>query len=457
MKSIRTYLMLTMMVLMVSCNEDFIELAPISQGNVENFFQTPEDFEAAIIGAYANLQSPDQYGSNDTRFGGSFYTMMEVRADDVANGDVSGVGFQVLEVDTFVDNTLSGIIEGAWNSTFKSIFDANIIITRIENAEFDGDLKNQYIGEARFLRALAYFNAIRLWGDVPLILEEITPQEAAELTRNTVADIYIEIENDLEFAVQNLPATFSGQEGRATSNAARALLGKVYLTQQKWAEASTVLNAIVQSGDFTLLENVGDVFAIDNELNDEIIFSIRFSNLDDVGHQGFGQPDYSALLPFYDAADARLPLLDPVMNANGTYPAKQAEDGDPPLGRDFPLMRYADVVLMLAEALNEVGYEADATAFDLLNSIRSRAGINVLSSTDLPDQQSFRDAVYLERRLELPLELQRWFDLLRQNRAIEALAEVGVTAQTYQLLYPIPLNEINVYNDESQFPQNPGY
>ena len=460
MRRIRNFTILSVMLMVTSCSDDFIELAPISEGNAENFYQTNEDFEAAIIATYSNLQSPSQYGSNDTRFGGSFYALMEVRADDASDGDASsGAGRDIFDIDTFFDNPLSSVIEDAWLGIFKTIYDANAIISRLNDANIDTASKTQYESEARFLRALSYFNAVRLWGDVPVILEDISPQEAQALSRDNVAAVYAAIEADFEYAAQNLPSSFPGQEGRATSGAASAFLGKALLTQQKFGEAASVLQNVVQSRTYSLLPNVNDVFAIDNELNQEIIFSVRFATQVDVSHLGFGTPAYTQLLDLYDSSDNRLSLLEPIGSGDpdGTYPAKQYESSDGQLGRDFPVLRYSDVLLMLSEALNEQGYLADGEAFEILNQVRIRAGIEPYTSTDLTTQSDFREAVLEERRLELALELHRWFDLLRTNRAIEALGDAGIGVQEYQLLYPIPQNEINVYNNESQFQQNPGY
>lgn len=450
------YISTIALALLSACSDSFIELAPISEGNAESFYQTPADFEQAVIAIYNNLQSADQYGSNDTRYGGGFYSLMEVRADDVTDGEAtSGIGKSVYEIDAFQDNTLNDIVEGSWKSIFKTIFDANTVITRIENIEIEASLKNQYLGEARFLRALSYFNAVRLWGKLPIITKEISPQEAQELSRQPVEQIYQLIKDDLLFAVQNLPISFPGQEGRATSEAAKAFLGKVYLTQEKWKDAMEILQQVTS---YQLLEDINDVFALDNELNNEIIFSVRFkAGTDDEGHLGFGTPEYPLLLNEYEATDDRLTLLDKVAGSNDTYPRKFFEDGSSQLGRDFPVLRYADVLLMKAEALNELAYEADGEALSLLNEIRSRSNASTYTVGELATQSEFRNVILKERRLELALELHRWFDLLRTNTALTAMENAGISVQNYQLLYPIPQNEINIYNNPSQFPQNDGY
>jgi hypothetical protein len=127
------------------------------------------------------------------------------------------------------------------------------------------------------------------------------------------------------------------------------------------------------------------------------------------------------------------------------------------VGTDFPVLRYADVLLLLAESLNEQGYAADGPAFEALNAVHIRAGLTAFTAADLPDQDAFRDAVLLERRLELPLELHRWYDLLRTGNAIEAIAEIGFIINDNQLRYPIPNSQVLIYNNPEGFPQNPGY
>ena len=438
MKNLR-YLSLIILSILFACNDSFIELAPVSEGNAENFYQTPQDFELAVVAIYDNLQSPEQYGSNDSRYGGGFYSLMEVRADDVSDGDASaGVGKEIYEIDNFQDNTLSSVIEGSWNSVFKTIFDANAVITRIENIEIDAALKNQYVAEAKFLRALSYFNAVRLWGDLPVIKTEITPQEAQELSREPVSDVYALIEEDLQFAADNLPPDL---DGRATSSAAKALLGKVYLTEKKWSDANSILQGVSGS----LLNNIADVFNIDNDMNDEFVFVVQFlAGPDGEDHGSFGTPEFAAsLLAEYEANDARKSLI--------KFPETENN------GRNFAVIRYSDVLLMQAEALNEMAFVADGDALAKLNQVRQRAGATEYLPADLATQSEFRDAVMKERRLELVWEDSRWFDLLRTGNALTALGQEGITAKQYQLLFPVPQNEINVYNDPSLFPQNEDY
>ena len=146
-------------------------------------------------------------------------------------------------------------------------------------------------------------------------------------------------------------------------------------------------------------------------------------------------------------------------NTSTVVPTKYFEEasGAGTVGTDFPVLRYADVLLMLAEAQNEVGYQADGEAFTQLNAVRTRAGMPAYTATDLADQSAFRDAVLMERHLELPLELHRWYDLLRTGRAVDALATVNLNITQTDLLFPIPNSQILISNDPSGFPQNPGY
>jgi starch-binding outer membrane protein, SusD/RagB family len=332
-------------------------------------------------------------------------------------------------------------------------------------------LKARFEGELKFLRALHYFNVVRLWGAAPLELAPVTAAGALKQNRNSVLDIYAAIESDLTRAASLLPATYSGADvGRATRGAAKGLLGKVYLTEKKYGQAVSVLAPLVATGNaygYSLLPSIVDVFSVSNKMNAEVVFAVRYNKT--ATQQGHALPSYfnqpgldPKLLSTYEATDSRRDLLSTVtLDANNKPVKKYYDTFDPntkAMGNDLIVLRYADILLLYAEALNEAGYSADAFAY--LNAVRSRAGASTYSMASLPDQGSFRAAVWKERRLELPLELDRWFDLVRTGTAIDALANSGLTVihiQAYQYLYPIPQSEINVMNDPAAFPQNVGY
>lgn len=448
-----------------SCNKSFIELKPQSNVAVADFYKTKTDFITAINGTYASLQSTAIYGQD-------FFTLTENRADNVTDNYPSTNAGLKYNIDQFLEGTTNTVPGNAWQAFYNTIYDCNVILGRIGNVSFDEATKKQIIGEASFVRSLCYFNLVRLFGKLPLVTTEITAAEAKTLTRNDVSIIYNQIEADLKTAAQNLPVSYTGSDvGRATSGAAKALLGKVYLTQKKYPQTVSILNEVITAGTYQLLTNYSDVFSTTNKNNAETIFAVKFLK----GGVGQGHPIWlqangaidSVVAPnlkkAYPPGDKRLSLVYSGKPSGTSIicPLKFADaigTGND-AGNDFIVIRYAEVLLMYAEALNEVSYDAAGTgdALKNLNKVRLRAKITAYTIADLPNQDAFRNAVYNERNLELALEGDRWFDLLRTGNAITAMAAVGIKVQSYQLLYAIPQSEISVINNPVNFPQNPGY
>lgn len=459
-------LMLTVCTVFISCKKDFLTLTPKSQATETEFYKTTDDITKAVTASYTALQSSNLY--NDR-----FITMMEVRGDNVEDINPGGNAGRDFNIDRFLAKADNAAIRDAWLGSYNAIARSNNILANLSVVS-DVNLKKQYEGEIKFLRALHYFNIVRLWGDAPLVLEPILAEDAKQLIRNSKQEIYTSIESDLAAAIANLPVSFSGANaGRATQGAAKALLGKVLLTQQKYAQAVSVLKELVPENSnvygYKLLPAVADVFSVSNKLNAEIIFAVKYNKtIVNQGHtlnQYFNQPAIDPLLlAAYGNTDTRKDLLSTVtINASNKPVKKYYDTFDPStntVGFDYIILRYADVLLMYAEALNEVGYDAAGDAFLYLNAVRSRANATLYTAVNLPDQASFRTAVLNERRLELPLEFQRWFDLIRTNTAIAALQNSGltpVTIQSFQYLYPVPQDEINIMNNPTGFPQNQGY
>ena len=308
---------------------------------------------------------------------------------------------------------------------------------------------------------------VRFWGDVPIVLNQISVEESLGIGRSPASDVYEVIEDDLQFAINNLPSSYPAQDfGRATSGAAKTLLGKVYLTQNKYAEASNILSEVV--GQYSLLNKIADVFDTENKNNNEVIFSIRFNKEIQTEDHGLWfavsdlsiSPFTSKLVNAYDSADDRKNMIDFQSVGNLFVPGKffDTESSFRSFGNDYILLRYADVLLMLSEALNEQGYQPSGSALDYLNDVRSRANLAPFTATELPDQASFREAVLNERFLEFPFEGHRWFDLIRTKTAEDEINEaIGISIQDYQLLYPVPQTEIEKINNTSLFYQNDGY
>lgn len=447
---------------LTSCKKSFLTLVPQSQATDVAFYKTTADIQNAVNGAYAPLQS---------EYYGNFVDMMEARGDNVENLNPGANAGTEFNIDQFLAKSDNVDIQNTWGSIYNEISRCNNTMIHLDVVT-PASLKAQFEGELRFLRGLEYFNLVRMWGPAPLVLAPITSDDAKKLSRNSVADLYGAIENDLTQAINLLPAKYTNAPdlGRATQGAAKALLGKVYLTEKKYPQAVTILKDLISPGNsygYSLLPNVASVFDVNNKMNAEIIFAVRFNKT--IAGQGHGLAAYfnqpgldPKLIAAYEPADARRDLLNTVtLDANDKPVKKYYDTFDPNtkyLGNDFIILRYADVLLMYAEALNEAGYSPDA--FSYLNQVRSRAGASLFTQTSLPDQASFRTAVLQERRLELPLELSRWFDLTRTNTAIAALQNSGlkpITIQSYQYLYPIPQIELNISTNKSGFTQNPGY
>ncbi len=453
-------------VILMSCKKDFLTLTPQSQITDGNFYKTSNDITQAVTASYAALQSGSMYG-------GHFITLMETRSDNIEDINPGGNAGRDYNIDQFLAKADNGAIRESWLALYNAISRCNNIIANISVVS-DATLKAQYEGEAKFLRALHYFNIVRLWGNAPLVLTPISASEAKKQIRNTTIEVYGAIEADLKAAITALPTSFTGTNtGRATQGAAKALLAKVLLTQKKYAEAINILKDLVPATTnvygYRLLPNVADVFSVSNKNNAEIIFAVKYNKaIVGQGHglnQYFNQPSIDPLLTAaYNNTDTRKDLLNTVtVNANNKPVKKYQDTFDPSnntLGNDYIILRYADVLLMYAEALNEVGYSSTGDAFTYLNAVRARANATTYTSATLINQLDFKNAVLLERRLEFPLELHRWFDLVRTNTAITALQNSGltkITIQPFQYIYPVPQDEINVMNNPVGFPQNPQY
>lgn len=441
-----------------SC-EDFLDLKPVSTASSVNFYKTDSDINNAVIACYAKLQSGDLYA-------GDLITLLETRSDNVEDQNPGGNAGRDYNIDKFTAGADNIVFQDVWKASYNAIMRCNVVL---ENSHVmtNGELKVQYEAEARFIRALMYFNLVRMFGDVPLQLHTISTEEAKKCVRNKTEDVYKAIEEDLLFAKANLPAIYENdsQKSRATSGAAAALLGKVYLTQQRWADCADILGKFITSeykNVYSLVNPIAKVFSIDNKLNPEMVFVVRYEKT--IVDEGRSFPTYYKSAQLLDknlrklystvpTADQRLALLESQKVDSDNSPFVKFYDTLDPLtkkaGFDQPIIRYADVLLMYVEALNEIEYNPSARgdAFYYLNLVRTRAKAPTYSPATLKNQEEFRDAVLLERRLELPLELHRWFDLIRTGTAEEAMAKVGINITRNDYLYPIPKSEIEVINN----------
>lgn len=491
---INRYIMaiLPVLFLLAGCS-DFLDEKPNGNtGTTGSFYKNTSDIEYALTAAYAGLQASGYYSNN-------LVLLTDVRSDDLSTYSNAGANAgREHSVKVFTAQSDNQIFRNVWTKVYETIYRCNNVI-KYADVVSDEKLRLRYEAEARFLRALGYFNIVRLWGAAPLILEPLSTAEVARCSRNSISEIYAAIEADLLYAsdVNNLPKSFSGTgRGRATSLAAKGLLGKVYIQQKKWNEAKTVLAELIDTdnaGTHDLLPDIADVFATapphgspaadfrnytgwnPQKFNREILFAVLFNK--DISGEGrnalsyyANQADINGELKsssprcIYAAADRRSDLMLSIRgtNSDNALLVKYADviSSTSQYGYSTPVLRWADVLLMYAEALNETGYDPSPSSPALLalNEVRTRSYPDgAYSQTELSGQEAFRAAVLLERRLEFPMEMQRWFDLIRTGKAIEAIAAIGYTISEKDLIFPVPASEVNLRNDREKFPQNPGY
>ena len=461
MKKIKTILSIIALTSLASCGENFFNLLPNYEVPVDNAFTTASDFDLAVKGCYAKLQGQVSY----------YTELCEYRSDNLYLSAPTAGTQDRYDIDQFQETASNSILKDAWANFNNGVYRCNMVLDRIDDADFDESLKAQYKGEALFIRAYTYFNMYRLWSGVPTTRTVVTVAEALQIGRSSEQEMYELIARDLKAIVDGemLPSSYDSEDlGRATIGAARTLLGKVYLTFGYAQEAVDVLSDVI--GQYVLLDDIADVFDVDNKMNDEIIFAVRFNK--EVVGEGHGawfsitnltdnSGQTSTLQNLYDDGDARKALIE-YEQVSGVNLYLMRKFMDTPnsstsqYGNDQILLRYADALLLYAEALNEVSGPTE-TSLGALNQVRNRAGLDDLSLNDVPDQDAFRRAICLERQKEFPYEGQRWFDLVRMGYAAEAMAEQGLSIQSYQLLYPIPTTELERINNTDLLWQNPGY
>lgn len=404
----------------------------------------------------------------------NFYTeCCEYRSDNLSL-DAPTAGTQDrYDIDHFTEKPSNGILSSYWANFNNNVYRCNLLLDQIDGANFAENLKKQYKGEAMFIRALNYFNMYRIWGGVPATKHVVSAAEALKVARYSDEQMFDLIAGDLKEIVDNnyLPETYSSADmGRATSGAAKALLGKVYLTFHKWTEAKDILSQLI--GKYQLVSPIAQVFNVDNKNNNEIIFAVHFNKeIEGEGHSYWynltnasdDTNQTSSLLNTFPTGDTRKDLITYVQVEKNVRLMNKFYDTKSPtfktVGNDQILLRYADVLLMYAEALNEIQYDASdgSLALKYLNAVRQRAGISNLTVKQLPTQEKFRKGILVERQREFPYEGQRWFDLVRMGFAKSVMAENGVEIKDYQLLFPIPQQEIEKVGDKSILWQNPGY
>ncbi|MBP1164120.1 hypothetical protein JOE44_001004 [Chryseobacterium sp. PvR013] len=454
---------------MFSCSSDLLDVNPEAQKVSSQFYTNASEIEQGIVSVYGALQYTGQYQLAMPALG-------ELPSDNTYDEVPANDSFTYGELDFFTIQPNNSLIASTWKDNYVGIQQANIILTRIGKIpDMTDALKNTRTGEMKFLRALMYFNLVRIYGDVPLVLKETTNvNDYFGQPRTPVAEVYSAIEKDLKEAIDLLPTTTT-QKGRVTKGAALGILGKVLLTQNKFAESLTYLSQIESLG-YQLLTDVNKIFDVTNKNNAEIIFDVQFTsglNGNSEGSSAFQMfsPSGSVSgakghnLPtkevynLYLAGDTRrsahigltsngIPFSKKLVKTSNTI-----ADG----GSNFVVLRLADVFLMMAECFAQ---QNDLTTANLyLNKIKTRAGI---ASVNLSTKETLLNEIDRERRLEFVGEGHRWFDLVRTGKAISVMTahfsnNAGYsTAQIkpYHLLMPVPQGQINT---DPAIKQNPGY
>ncbi len=476
----KPYYLLLMLLLAVAgqgCKK-FLDQNPVSSLTQETYYKTTEDVETAVIGCYASLRNV--YNDDPVLVG--------LRSDDsyiaVSESDIS-------LIDNFSEASTNSYVAQYWQDAYFTIKQCNTVLQYL-NVVTDSTKKKYFEGEAKFIRAHMYFNMVRLWGDVPLVTNgNVAYNDVTYYPRVNKDTVYKQIIADFSTAIQNLPAAWdAAQVARVNVYAARGMLAKVYLTQKNYPASRALLQDLLTNpGTFALQPSYKNIFGISNEMNNEIMYAVRFKsnsnglgetytyNMDylpgSVGYRSAG--DYRGTTVFTAADSIR---KNATFVTGGTYGSSYYDvpkymDASAPkndAGADFIVLRYADIVLMFAEVANEMdGAPTSATSPSLvqLNRIRQRANpaatslVYTYNSSAVNTQSAFRTTIKAERRREFGMEDQRWFDLLRWGDAVTAMNAhfvyrgLPIVVQPYQELYPVPQREVDISGHI--ITQNPGY
>jgi len=476
----KIFVFIVLLSFLTSCKKSFITILPESTASVDDVYKTDKDFHDAVVAMYATLRNQYQ----------DFWIFGDLRSDD--SWHALGNDAFLVSVNTFSMSSSANLMINSWRNYYALINRANMILSRIEPLDATAiPNKNQYVAEAKFLRAFAYFDMVRIWGDVPLITKPITIAEGYKAKREKVASIYSQlIIPDMLDAESKLPPKYgSADVGRPTKGAAAAMLGRIYLTIKDFVNAETKLQQVTTMG-YDILTNYNDLWNYSkDEHHSEYIFDVEYQD----GGLGIGSSFSNKFLPksagsaadlfygikggagemntptieFFDAFDPNDKRKD-VTVAKGYYDKDSVFRGflqiatftkkylapTPALNDskvNWKVIRYGDVLLMYAEALNENG--KTELAIPYVNQIRQRAGLPDYPTT--MSQDDARTAIYNERRFELGMEGVRWFDLVRTGRALSVMQSTGM--KPYHVVWPIPLIEMQIINDPSILSQNEGY
>ena len=481
--------------ILTGCSKDFIDREPVVGTTESTFYQTEQDAVFAINSAYSSLQFEMSPAGHFRWFWG------DVMSDDTEKGG-SGANDQPAlgALENFQGPTNTDFLEAEWAANYEGIYRTNVVLDRVPGIQMDETKKAQVLGEAKTIRAWFHFLQVTYFGNVPLVDRVLAPSEYG-IGQSSPAEIWDFIEADLRDAIPSLPtrSEYSLSDlGRITKGAAQGLLLKTYLFQSKWPEAKAVAEEIVNSGEYSLVGDYSSIFTSGGENNSESVFEIQYMNASggNWGRNNANEGTFSNVfqrprgqfegfgfnLPTQDFVDEFFiegvedPRLRSTVFREGDllgdrgiftkeatgfphdfYPkkyfsnkAEEAPFGDPNPngGSNDRVIRYADILLMHAEASFHTGDEAAARSS--LNIVRQRVSMRAVTASG----PALLEAIYHERRVELGLEGHRFFDLVRTGRAAAALGPLGYNDAVHSIL-PIPDSQIQASNGALN--QNPGY
>lgn len=485
MKNIKQILTYILLLSAFSCSEDELNLYPKTEITEGNFYQTEGQLILAVNDAYRQMARIYEAGGIADRYG-------ELRSDNTYIEFTGGSTTFAEDISEFRITTNNGFIEEVWETCYNAIFICNNAIDRLENTEVqfsDPNLKERLKAEATFVRSLIFFNMVRAWGDIPLPLTPLSPDESYTYLREDTEVVYQQIISDLMYSKNNLPESYSGNDmGRITRYGASAVLAKVYLTIGDTPNAEKELKEIIDSGLYSLDANADGtvnaddyryIFQPDTKNSKASLVEVQYlagENAVNSNHQflytpyhwAFHLPDMNetfrgggmntptqniinefepndtirksvSVYPGYVNLDTEqfveYPFTMKFYDPNWRYP-----------GQNFEIIRYADILLMYSEVTNDPAY---------LNMVRDRVGLPGFGEPGYPvEYNTLARALEHERRVELCFEFHRFFDLVRTGRAVEVMQAKGYDINQDKLLFPVPLRAIDVNPDLTQ---NAGY
>lgn len=471
--------MLLVLPSMFSCKK-FLDIDPLFTQDAENFFETPNDYQRALTGAYDLLQS-------------SFVTVWvgEIASDNsIAGGESVNDTEGLHEIEAMAHDAVNNELRSIFRWNYAGVTRANYLLENKNNIDFEG--KDKIIAEATFLRAYYYFELVKYFGDVPLVVDKrLGADEVTKIDRTPRSEVFAQIEQDLIFAAAGLDWN-DPVKGRVTKGACLSLLGKAYLYQNKFDQAASTLDQVIDQNQYELISEYNDLFKVNNEGHSESVFDVQYSGAEGGGYgcliclEGNAAPGFQGIRQYsgpiygdgnsynlptqdlYDAFDATdirrdatvldidafiadQPNSSDISYAigggghtgfyNNKYIKRQGEIGLPDNDLTSPVnyvvIRYADVLLMAAEAHNRASTPDDSKAQDYLNQVRNRVNMSPINATG----NTLTEAIWLERRLELSGEGHRFFDLVRTGKAAD---EINGFVSGKHELFPIPQVEIDL-------------